>query len=214
MTITELSTAIRRKYNAVSDSFFSDEEITFLIWEACLDLARESECIEAVYSSSTVASQQEYDYPTSAIGIKRIQYAGKKLKLITMRDDDAITGLNQSTTETGTPQYYFIFKEVIYLRPLPSAVGTLKIWTFNEPQQLTTTSTLEIPTQFHMDLSNYVVSEMAAKDLNFTTAQFYLSKWEKSKIAAKRWQQKRRRSDSFASVQDEEASIETYLGTV
>ena len=214
MTITELTTAIRRKYNAVSDSFFADDEIVFLIWEACLDLARESECIERVYSSSTVASQQEYDYPTSAMGIKRIQYAGKKLKLITMRDDDSITGLNQSTTETGTPQYYFIFNEVIYLRPLPSAVGTLKIWTFNEPQQLTTTSTLEIPTQFHMDLSNYVVSEMAAKDLNFTTAQYYFGKWEKTKLAAKRWQQKKRRADSFASVQDEEASIETYLGTV
>ncbi len=214
MTPTEIETAARNRYNSIGDSFFGQNEILDLLWDACLDLTRECNLIERVYTTSTVASQQEYSYPTSTISIKRITYEGKKLKPITMREDDAITGLNQSTTSEGTPQYYYVWNETIYLRPLPSSVGTLKIYTYNEPQQLTTSSSLEIPTQFQMDLLDYIVSEMAAKDSNFTAAQYYANKWEQAKMNIKKWQRKRLRGDSFATVQDEEAMIESYLGIV
>lgn len=214
MTPTEIETAARNRYNSVGDSFFSQNEILDLMWDACLDMTRECNLIERVYTTSTVASQQEYSYPTSTISIKRITYDGKKLKPITMREDDAITGLNQSTTSEGTPQYYFVWNETIYLRPIPSSVATLKIFTYNEPSEITTTSTLEIPTQFHMDLVDYIVSEMAAKDSNLDIAKWYAEKWEKSKLDIKKWQRKRLRGDSFATVQDEEAMIEGYLGIV
>lgn len=214
MTITQLLTSARRRYNSVNDSFFADEELINILYDACLDFARTTLCIERVYTTSTVASQQEYSYPTSAIAIKRIQYNGKKLQPINMRQDDSITALNQSTTATGDPQYYFIYNETIYLRPVPAGVGTLKIWTYNEAQELTVASTLEIPTQFHLDLVDYMASEMAAKDLNFTTAKYYLEKWERRKAEAKKWTQKKKRTDGFASVMDEEISIETYLGVI
>ncbi len=214
MTPTEIETAARNRYNSVGDSFFSQDEILDLMWDACLDMTRECNLIERVYTTSTVASQQEYSYPTSTISIKRITYDGKKLKPITMREDDAITGLNQSTTSEGTPQYYFVWNETIYLRPIPSSVATLKIFTYNEPSELTNTSTLEIPTQFQMDLVDYIVSEMAAKDSNFEAAQYYANKWERSKMDIKKWQRKRLRGDSFASVQDEDQLIEGYLGIV
>lgn len=214
MTITQLLTSARRRYNSVNDSFFADEELINILYDACLDFARTTLCIERVYTTSTVASQQEYDYPTSTIAIKRIQYDGKKLQPINMRQDDSITALNQSTTATGDPQYYYIYNETIYLRPIPAGVGTLKIWTYNEAQELTVSSTLEIPTQFHLDLVDYMASEMAAKDLNFTTAKYYLEKWERRKAEAKKWTQKKKRTDGFGSVMDEEISIETYLGVI
>lgn len=214
MTPTQIETAARNRYNAISDSFWSQDEILNLLYGACLDLSRECLLIERSYTTSTVASQQEYAYPTSAIAIKRVSYDGKKLKPITMREDDSITGLNQSTTATATPQYYFIWNQTISLRPIPSSVGTLKIYTYNEPSAITITSTLEIPTQFHMDLVDYIVGEMAAKDLNFTAAQYYQAKWEKAKIAAKRWAKRKNRGDSFNVVQDEDMMIEGYLGIV
>lgn len=214
MTPTEIETSARNRYNSIGDSFFSSEEILALMWDACLDITRECNLIERVYTTSTVASQQEYAYPTSTISIKRITYDGKKLKPITMREDDAITGLNQSTTSEGTPQYYFVWNDTIYLRPIPSSVATLKIFTYNEPSVLTISSTLEIPTQFHMDIVDYIVSEMAAKDSNLQFAKYYADKWERSKLDIKKWQRKRLRGDSFASVQDEDQLIEGYLGIV
>lgn len=211
MTPTEIETASRNKYNSIGDSFFSQPEILDLMWEGCIDLVRETNLIERVYSSSTVIAQQEYQYPTSTQSIKRVTYEGKKLAPIDFVIDDSITGFNAATTAQGTPQYYFEFNQVIYLRPIPSAVGTLKIFSYNTPERILITSTLEIPTQFQISLVNYIVSEMAAKDSNFDAAKFYSDRWEKSKLDVKKFQRLRKRGDSFNVVKDESQFLNNYL---
>lgn len=215
MTPTQIETNARNMYNAIGDSFFSQDEILTLMYNACIELTRESLLIERTYSTTSVASQQEYAFPSDTIALKRVTYNGKKLKPITLREDDSITGLNQSTTATATPQYYFLWNNTISLRPIPAASGdTIKIYSYNEPATIVVSSVLEIPTQFHMDLVYYIVSEMAAKDSNFTAAQYYQTKWEKSRLAAKRWAKKKNRGDSFSVVQDEDMMVEGYLGIV
>lgn len=214
MTPSAIEEAARRRYNSVGDSFWSSEEILELLYDACLELAQETLCIERTYSTNTVAGTQEYAFPTNTIAIKRVTYNGQKLKFIDMREDDAVTGLDMSTTSQGTPQYYFVWNETISLRPIPNEAATLKIWTFNEPSSLTTTSTLEIPSLFHMKLVSYILTEMAAKDSNAVAARFYAEKWEKAKLDVKRWMQKRKRRDSFAVVKDDEQLVEAYLGFV
>lgn len=215
MTPTQILASAKNKYNAVGDTFFSEAELLDFLFEACLDMAKNvPNLIEATYSTSTVANQQDYSYPTNTVTIKRITYAGQKLKPITMREDDSITGLDQSTTSTGTPQYYFIFNETISLRPIPSAVATLKIYSYNEPSSLVIGSSLEIPTQFHMDLVNFMVSAMAAKDSNLDMAIYYDNKWQKAIADCKKVIQRRKRGDSFNTVQDEDSMIEGYLGVV
>lgn len=201
MSPTDIELAARNRYNAVGDSFWSQAEIFMLIYDACLDMARECFLIETTYTTSTVASQRAYDYPTNTISIKRIEYNNAKLEPVSFREDDYIVGYNQSVTSTGTPMYYSIWDETIYLRPTPSGVGTLTIYSYNEPSEVTSTSTLEIPTQFHMDIVSYVVSEMCSKDQNYTGAQWFLNKWEKAKLSAKRYARKQKRGDSFAVVQ-------------
>lgn len=214
MTPTQLETAARNKYNAIGDSFYGQNEIFDLIYDACNQLARETLCIKATYSTSTVAAQQEYTKPTNTISIKRITYEGKKLKPINFREDDSITGLNQSVTDQGTPTYYFEWDDTIYLRPIPSGVGTLKIYSINAHDVITSTSTLSIPSEYHMNLVDYAVSEMCAKDQNFEMATWYSNKWEKFKLDCLRFEKKKLRGDSFASVQAEESLIEGYLGIV
>lgn len=215
MTPTEILTSARQRYNAIGDSFFGEDELLNYLYDACLEMNREANLIERTYSTTSVASQQEYAYPGDTALIKRLTYAGKKLKPITMREDDSITGLNQSTVSTGTPQYYFIWNETISLRPIPSTAGdTIKIYAYNEPAALTISSVLEIPTQFHMDLAKYMVMEMAAKDKQFEHADRYERKWEKAVVSAKRWAKKKLRGDSFNVVQDEDMMVEGYLGIV
>jgi len=213
MTPTEIETSARNRYNSIGDSFFSQAEILDMMWDACLDMTRETNIIERLYSTSTVASQQDYTYPTNAIALKRVTYEGRKLMPISLREDDQITGLNQATTATGTPRYYFIWNSVISLRPVPTGVGTLKIYTYNEPSVITNTSVLEIPVQFHMDLIDYIVSEMAAKDSNFQAAQYYQQKWEQAKLNVKKWQKRRLRSDGFSSVQMDD-QVFNYNGLI
>jgi hypothetical protein len=214
MTVSELETAARQRYNAVGETFWSASEIQNLMYSACLELSTETQCIERVYTTDTTIGEQDYDFPTSTIAIKRVTYNGRKLRAVNMREDDALTLNNQSTAETGSPQYYTVWNYTISLRPIPDSVYALKIYSINEPQEITNTSILEVPVEFQMRLVNYMLSEMYAKDKDINTASYYLKKWEKDKNDIKRWMKLRKRTDSYARVMDEETLPETFLGAV
>lgn len=212
MTPLELNTAARRRYNAVSDNFWSDEEMYQSIYDACLELAREALAIERTYETTTVSGTQAYDFPTNAMSIKRVTWNGRKLTPIDMREDDAITGLNMTTTDTGTPEFYFQWNKAIYLRPVPNATQTLKIWTHNFPSTVSANSTIEVPEEFQMKLVNYCLMKMSEKDRSFESANYYMNLWERDKADIRRWIKKMKRADGFATVKDENMVVETYIG--
>lgn len=215
MTPTQIETAARRKYNAVSDTFFAQAEILDLIYFAEVELCRAGFLIEGrSTSTSTVIGTRSYAFPSNYISIKRVLYNGMKLKPIDMREDDMITALDEGATDQGTPQYYTIWNETLYLRPIPDAVQTLTIYGYKEPAIPTILDTLEIPSEFHLAIVDYVVSEIAAKDSNFTAASYYRNLWDGHVEKAKRWRQVRYRQDSFKYVKDEEELQASYLGTL
>ena len=215
MNLTELETAARNKYNAVGDTNWSSAEIRDLAYQACMELATECYVIENVYSTTTVSGTQEYAYPTYAIAIKRVTYNGGKLEPIGFRQDDALTMNNQALTSTGTSQYYAFWDNTLILRPIPDGAYTLKVYAYVEPQQITaSTSTLEVPTRCHINLVDFIVSEMAAKDQNFNMAKWYRDRWDSYKIKEKILTRKRMRADGFSQVKDEESLPNTLLGAV
>lgn len=216
MTPLQINTAARQRYNAVDDDFWTDAEIYNTIYQGCCELATAGLIIEAVYTASSVASQQAYTYPTNAMNIKRITYTGRKLVPTTMREDDILTQLNSATTSTGTPSSYFIWADSIYLRPIPvSAItDTIKVWSNIEPGSVTATSTLEIPTEFQMALVNLILSEMSAKNKNYEGANYYRQLWAADVIRAKDLQRRKKRGDGFALVQNVDMIPQSDLGNV
>lgn len=214
MTPSQIAEAARRRYNAIGDSFWSDDEMYQLIYDACLELAQETNCIERTFTTTTVSGTQEYDFPTNVLSIKRMTYDGAKLRPISMREDDALTGLNSSTTSTGTPQYYYIWNKTVSLRPVPDDAKTLKVYAYTFPSTISSTSTLEVPEEFHMKLINYILQQMTAKDQNYQAAQYYLALWEKDKRDVLAYVRRKRRADAFMMVQDEELLSDSYLGGI
>ena len=215
MTGTELEALARQKYNAVSDTFFSSAEILDYLNEASQTMAAECLLIETYNTSTTtVASTQSYAFPTRVTGVKRVTYNGGKLRPINMREDDMLTLNNQATTSSGTPQYYWIWSDTIYLRPIPDGAQTLAIWGYKSPADLTAGGTSEIPTRFQRDLTTYALIQMCAKDQNYSGASYYKEQWEMALSKAKRWASKRKVHDAFPVVQDEESQAVTILGVV
>jgi hypothetical protein len=212
MTPSEIEAMARNRYNAISDTFWNQQEIFDYIYAACLEAADETLAIERTYTTTTVAGTQEYDFPTNSVGIKRVTYDGKKLTKIDMIEDDILTGLNQATTAQGSPECYFIWNNVISLRPVPDAAATLKLWTYNQPSAITVSSTLEIPSQFHARLVNYVMSMMAAKDSNYNAATYYMKMWERDLVEIRKSVRKMKRTDKFTTVKDENMIVETSIG--
>ena len=204
MTPAEIELAARQKYNAVNDTFWSSSEIMGYIYDACLEMATETHCIENTFTTSTVADQQEYEWPANAISIKRIEVDGLKLVPITFREDDLVSQTTSTTSVTGAPQYYTVWDEVFALRPIPSSILDMKVYAVCEPQAVTSTSVLEVPSAFHNIIVHYVTAEMASKDENFATADRLQAKFDKGLMRLKKHMRKMKRGDSFASVQSED----------
>lgn len=205
---------IRAQFNATNDTFFSQAEIFRHLFAAELELSQRCQTIRNVYTASTVAGTQEYAYPTTAMSIKRITYAGTKLSPITFREDDAITLSSSTTTARGTPAYYFLWDASIFLRPVPDAVGTLKIFTYDVPAAITSSSTLSTPDRYHHYLIDFVLWRMALKDSKTALAAEYRVGWEKSVQLIQQWERRLLRGDSFFGVQDNEQLAETVIGSI
>lgn len=206
MTPAEFLNQARARYNATSDTFWSDAEIYAYLTDACTEAAREGGLIvEGIDTSiTTVAGTQNYSFPTSVVAVKRMTYDGMRVDPIDMVEDDIVTGINATTTDQGTPTFYWTWANVIYLRPLPSAAKVLKLWVLKTPTAVTSVSTLEIPAELHAELFPYVLMEMAAKDSNWDAADRYEKKWARSIAKIKAWAVKRKRKDGFTSVKNDE----------
>lgn len=209
MTPGELATYARQQYNSVNDEFFSDEELYKHIWAAQETLSKES-LIENTYNTTTVAGQQEYTYPTNAVAIRRITYDGKRLQRVDFREDDQQTGFDADTTSTGVPTTYVIFDRVIRLRPIPSDALTLQIFSYDRPQEVSSTSTLDVPEEFHLGMVDFLLWRMASKDQNFQSAAYYKAQWDDTLARARQWARKRKLGDSFNVVRDEEAEYSPW----
>lgn len=215
MTPAQVEAAARNKYNSTGDTFYTSAELVDYMYQAQLELAQACPIIEATYTTTSVANQQEYSYPTNTSIIKRVTFDGRKLTPFTFRDDDAVTGLSSATTSTGTPEFYAVWNRTLYLRPTPATAAlTLKIFSINEPQPMTVSSVFEVPTLFHMDVVDFVVSQMAFKDENTRVGMMYEKRWEAAKLRARAWCQKRKRGDSFGFVQSEEQHAVTQFGNL
>jgi hypothetical protein len=214
MTPQEIGEYARQQWNAVGDQFFSDDELYRHVYAAQMELALHSDCIREILTTSTVADQQEYSKPTNCVKIKRITYNGLKLFKVTDREDDALTLNNSNTTSTGTPEFYSEWGDSVFLRPIPAEVGTLKIFSFNQPQEVTSLSTMEVPTRYHLKVADYLLWKMATKEKNFEAAGEYAALWLKHLKEARDFERKALRGDSFATVGDENTLPLTVIGVV
>lgn len=219
MTPAQVETAARRRYNSESSTFWSQDEVFKLIYEAELILARECNAIEGTDTSlTTTAGTRTYSVPATPaiISIKRVEVDGRKLQRIDFRDDDALTLYNAGTAQEGNAQYYTEWDGVLYLRPIPSESALqIKLYTYEEPAMLTTVSTtLSTPTRCHMRLVDYVTAQMAFKDENYDAHDRMIGRWDKFVEQERALAQKRKRADGFATVKIEETLGATVLGSV
>jgi hypothetical protein len=204
MTPLEVVTFARQQYNAVGDTFFSDPEMYSLIKMAQTELATKAKCIERVYSTTTVAGTQTYDFPTLAIEIKRVTYDGYVLEPITFREDDLLTAYDQATTSQGSPRYVAVWNRTLYLRPIPDSALTLLIQAVIGPDDVSATSTLDVPALFHIDLADFLLWKMAVKDKNWSAADYFKKIWDEKVEKAQATWRKHKRAAGFAAVPDVE----------
>jgi hypothetical protein len=200
MTPSELELAARNRYNAIDDPHFSSAMIMDIIYQASMTLAVECFCIEQTYTTTSTSGTREYSYPSNAMSIRRVEYNGVKVIPSTLERDPK----SNTSAPSGTPAEYAIWEDDIIFFPTPNATGdTVKVFTYNRPQAVTSSSTLEVPAEYHLDMIDLILSVMYAKDQNEGMATYHRNLWEKSINRIKRQRAKKLRGDMFMVVRDE-----------
>lgn len=219
MTSQEIIDAARNAYSAVADTFFTDAELFDLLYKYCNELATENDIIESTSSTTTtVSGTRTYAFPTRLIKPVRVFWNGTPLMKTDFRGDDQITGSDEDTTSTGSTTHYFFWDKTFYLRPIPNAAYTLKVFGFYEHIRVTASTSISIPSEFHMLLVDPIVSNMHGKDSNGSLARYYMDMWANpmtgSKKKIREYLRKRKRGDSNPRVKLEEETATTILGAV
>jgi hypothetical protein len=213
VTPDEVATYARQRYNAVNDTtFFSDSLMYSFIYDAEMQLARYSNCIRSVYSTTTTAGQQEYPCPANTISIKRITYNGYEVMPRSLKEVLDLTATNAAAT--GTALIYAIWNEVLYLGPIPDAAQTLKIWSINEPAVVSAASTLDVPTRYHTDLAEYLNWQMCVMDKNYQGAELHRQRWEGPKgilDKARNFERLAVRGTEFSFVRDADRDTDSLV---
>ncbi len=215
MTPLEIIETCRNSYNALNDNFYSESELLRQIELAQQELVHEGLIYEGSFEGSTIIGTQDYDYPTSLIAIKRVEYDGKKLQHISFRQDDQVTLYDSKTSLTGEPQFYMTWNNTIKLRPIPSAVATLKVMGYRNPDSVESTSVLDVPALFHPAIVCYVTKYMAAKDQNwpyYDRMKMEFDMFWKPQI--RQWVPESKVTDSYNIVNNEDLGGVSIVGVL
>lgn len=210
MTPAQIETAIRERYNAVGDTFFTSTMVYDIIYQAQMQLANEAFCIEKTFSTTTTASTRTYAFPTNIMMISKIEYDGVKIYPVDVDDDP-----KSSTTEvSGKPTGYAIWGEEIILYPTPDDAKTLTIYGYVNPQAVSQNSTLEVPDEYHLDIIDFGLAIFYAKDGNLQMASYHRGLWEAAVRRAKKNTARKKRGDQFAVVRDQANMNPLVVGDV
>ena len=205
LSVSDIQTRARERYNAVGDDFYSDQMLRDLIYDGQAILAKEGWVIEKTFTTPSVADTREYAYPTTTLSIKEIRYDNVKIGKTKLKDDPK----TDTSDPTGTPRTYGLWDDTIILFPTPdTSSDTIQIRAYTHPVDITSnTSDIEVPEEYKEDLIAYLLMWMAAKDQNAPLADRYQVQWDAAVFRAKKQRKKRLRGDRNARVTD------AYFGT-
>lgn len=214
MTPTEIENDARERYNAINDTFYSQGMLLNLMYDACMEFAKVTKCIRNIYTTDSVAGQDEYAKPTRAIGIVKVFYDGRILEPMTIRERDQYLIGGSPANTTGVPRYYTIWGDAVFLTPTPDTAVTeaLKIWSYDEPYTITVNTNIPIPSRYHKDVIYHVLEGMALKDDNFNRANAYAAKFIEGLKNAKAYEKKLIALDRMPHVHDIDSDPYSYSG--
>lgn len=209
LTVSNILTRARSRYNATNDDFYSDAELRDNVFDAQSILAKEGWVIEKTYTTPAVADTRTYTYPTTTLAIKEVRHDYDVLGKTILKADPK----TDASDPTGKPRHYAVWDDTIYLFPTPDTDGSLNasservnyvdIKVYKYPDDLTSNSDLiQVPEEYKEDLIHYCLMWMALKDQNTTLSDRYKLLWDEAVFRAKKQRKKRLRGDKNAQVRD------------
>lgn len=175
-------------------NLFGDSNNVLATTAKVVDLINDGQeyiAIETHYKqgSSAVASASSfrggYSSITNAIIFESVTYGdtvGEDI-LLQLVDEETISRLGLINVPDGTPEFYYLDGQTIYLFPEPLSTDTTNVLVkyISLPTSLADeNATLDIPAVFHGDLCNFILMRLHELNENFRAAEYYQDKFNRS----------------------------------
>lgn len=143
-TVSSLITKARRRINETSTTFHADADLVDYCNEAQMYFIRQTRYLEGSSTTTAVSGTQNYALPSDYLALARVTFDGKKIDRVSYYEIDELN--IDETDYTGTPTFYYILNNQIYLIPIPNTTDTIKLYYYKFPATLDeATDSLEIP---------------------------------------------------------------------
>ncbi len=202
MTLGEIITAVQRQFGDTAGVQIFESDVIRWANHAAIDIARETGCIQDHKEASSVGLDGSYTLPDDFLQMRRVTYDGRTLRPTTLETADNVWPDREVSNDSGTPQSYYIWSNILYLYPAPqsSGAGNLDIYYIRTPAVMDDpTDTSEIPLQYHEQIIRYCLSRAKELDEEPQEASLILQEY-KGSVAQSRHDSQDQQKDSYPSV--------------
>jgi len=181
VNLSELIADVRSRADEDTADFWTNSMLTTWLNQASLELAFRLENLEEMDTQNTTSGTANYTLPSDCIKLLRVQVDSLPLRPITFSRLDAFETKGSPSTDTeGTPEWFYLWKDQIYVYPTPSESVTsgLKILYVKRPAAMSADEDEpDHPEQFHHLLALYALYRALQRDMMYSQARDVLQEW-------------------------------------
>jgi hypothetical protein len=172
MFVSEIQSRVQNIFGDTAGAQLTPEMILDWINDGQTDICRKAECLEDIWTGTTVAADSSLARPTNFIRELWIRLEGITLRRQTAQSINVLYPEAESNTTTGKPLYYYHFSNAINFYPVPdSAYGISMAYIRNAVKLTGSSQTPEIPEIYHEDLVQYCLWRALQQDEQWGAAQ-------------------------------------------
>jgi hypothetical protein len=156
-----------------SDSLWSNSFLNLWINRFIKMVAEATECIEGYGTITLVAATGSYSLPTNHVKpiLVKLSSPEKTLKAIDVQDLRKLT-----ITSTGEPSRYMMFNNLMYVYPIPTAAGTLNVWSVMTSTTMTADANVSpLPEELDDVVVKLVLAKAKQQEEEYGVANQYYS---------------------------------------
>lgn len=157
-TLSDVMNYIKRQFGDESGVQITDSDITRWTNQAQTEIVNKNPMIQATATQDSVVAQQIYTIPPDMIQIESLMYDGNIIEPSNFETIRAQLGVDNNVQ--GTPLYWYLWANQIYLWPIPSDIKPVSVNYSKMPQAVTSPSdTLGVPDRYFDRVCEYVMSK-------------------------------------------------------
>lgn len=177
-TLSDVVSFVQRQFGDESGVQVTVADITRWTNQAQMEIVNKNPMIQATATDVTVINQQKYSIPPDLIQLESVFVDGRLLEPTNFEGIRAVLGTENSNV-TGTPMYWYIWANQIYLWPIPSEAKTIEVNYSKTPVSVSSTAdTLGVPDRYFDRVCEYVMSKAYELDEDWQGHQVNAQKFE------------------------------------